>query len=110
MVDHHWGDPAWDEWEALEEAQVEMRAFVKRWTGCYVSTKEKYGTIRYEFLNVPDYVRHLLLIHQGLYTWVYHMWYKVGYLALRHIVYKLANGKYKHIKEEILEDFWWPYE
>lgn len=48
MSYHEWGDE-WPYWKELYRAQKYFCRLYEKCTGKYPSTKEKYGTIRYEF-------------------------------------------------------------
>ena len=48
MTCHIWGDD-WEHWDTLYKAQHWFIKLYERVTGKYPQTKEKYGTIRYEY-------------------------------------------------------------
>lgn len=48
---HSWGDE-WEGWDTLYKAEKWMRTFYKKCTGKYMMSKEKWGTIRYEFTSM----------------------------------------------------------
>ena len=52
MTTHHWGDN-WPHWDELRRAQRRIHRTVRRLSGCHVFTKEKWGTLRYEYMFPP---------------------------------------------------------
>jgi hypothetical protein len=102
---HWWGDE-WNGWNDLTKAHNYIHRFVRRWSGCYLMSKEKYGTIRYEHIFPPYgsmYYRNKL--HRWwLNSWIYYKWCAYGKFILS-IAIKRAAKKYPKVKEEILEDW-----
>ncbi len=49
---HTWGDD-WSHWDELYKAQSYLSKYVYKWSRCRLSCKEKYGTIRYEWMFPP---------------------------------------------------------
>ena len=47
-MSHYWGDD-WEHWDELYKAEKWIVKFYEKVTGKYMITKEKYGTIRFEF-------------------------------------------------------------
>lgn len=127
MAYHDWSDEDFD-WKGLNEAQDFIRKYVKTWSRCNVITKEKYGTIRYEWLFPPGgsvrYGFHIKLpyftrsnkymdnIPIVLWRWqdsiIYRLWFKLGVYTLNKAVHK-AVKKWPHLKDEILEDYYFEY-
>ena len=91
MPYHQWGDEDFD-WEALNEAMDYIGRFCGRWARLVVLMKEKYGTIRYEFIYLWDWSR---------FKWVrsYQEW--VFQKSIER-----ACRKWPHIEDEIKEDCW----
>jgi hypothetical protein len=51
---HSWYDaPEWEHWGELEKAQEYVSEYVYKWSRCRLICKEKYGTIRYEYMFPP---------------------------------------------------------
>lgn len=78
---HIWGDGF--DFDLLNEAMGEISGDFHALTGKPLWCKEKYGTIRYEFLCMHE-PEHLYLLH--------------------HIIHAVADS-YPEIREEILEDW-----
>jgi hypothetical protein len=51
MTSHHWGDKDFD-WKALNDACRFFAVNLRRYGRMFVLTKEKYGTLRLEFLDI----------------------------------------------------------
>lgn len=121
MVHHEWGDDDFD-WEGLNQAQDYIWTHAIRWGRMCFHTKEKYGTIRYEWLSFGVGL-HRLFYPAHLYirqTWLYQLDYKIvipvlEFLRLDKIimayqwwvfktVIKKAIKKWPHLKKEILAD------
>lgn len=106
---HIWGDN-WPYWDDLYMAEEEMRAYVKRYSGCYLSSKEKYGTIRYENVWTPWHIHQWPIFrglkHRTLFKAFYEIdnrWREWGKFILRQAI-KKAVKKRPHIKAELLDD------
>lgn len=98
---HHWNDTSFD-WASLDAAQSFICRYVRRYSfGFVLSSKEKYGTIRYERLII----RPLSWEVNGIVYRYRHRWAK--YILIRAVV--KACEKYKHIAPEILDDFYIEY-
>ncbi len=94
---HFWGD-SWSYWDELYKAESELNAFMRKFRIYYFSTKEKYGSIRYEWLWVRnEKIRSILFLNTLLLN--------IGYRLVRYKVNQLVK-KYPFLKEELLEDFW----
>lgn len=102
---HYWGDD-WEYWGELYEAQNYIYDYVKRWSGCSLYSKEKYGTIRYEHLFVPYTGIYYRGIVQKYWqeSFIVRIWYKWGRRCMFKAVIK-ACEKYPNTREELLHDF-----
>lgn len=89
MTYHEWGDKSFD-WKSLWEACNYIQKTTKRYSGLDVMMKEKYGTLRFEFI---------FLWGISEYKWISAYQFYILYLVI-----KRACRKWPHIKEEILED------
>jgi len=89
MAEHTWGDD-WKHWGTLNTAIAFIYKTFEDRTLHTISMKEKYGTVRYEFIN-PIYDRP--------------EWYSQTLLwdELKKVV-KEATIKWPEIKEELIED------
>lgn len=96
---HEWGDN-WPYWQELYEAEFYIRNYVYKHSLCRLSSKEKYGTIRYESLTPPKWAWYILD------CWIYFKWIKVGQWALKRAI-KKACKRFPNCKAEILDDLSW---
>ncbi len=122
MTGHMWGDD-WAHWDELYEAQNYIVKRVRQLSKCRLSCKEKYGTIRYEWLYPPGgyhYVRWELklpfimkttpygkcpyILWRWCDSWAYRQWVKLGNWSLRKAI-KEAMLKFPNVKEEIYDDW-----
>ncbi len=131
-MSHIWGDEWFEKYgDDLYQAERYIRGYVKKWSSCNLITKEKYGSIRYEWIFPPggavswrkfDYLLAKVfgkkevkptqwtkesyyvprIIWQG--SWLYRQWSSFGRYVLRKAVLN-AIRKWPHIKREIVEDF-----
>ena len=120
MTHHIWGDD-WFEKNGgdLYDAQVYIIEYVKRWSGCYVSLKEKYGTIRYEWVCPQGYGEYFKLpgmldkrtsygrIPRYLWCWdysnpLYRCWVRYGKWVLTRAI-KKACKKWPNIADELTD-------
>jgi hypothetical protein len=98
-VCHQWGDK-WFEKNGLELslAMNYIYTFVKRWSKCSLIMKEKYGSVRYEYLFPP--------LRGTLYcTWIYRKWVQYGKWILKIAVHR-ACKKYPAVMREIVDDYY----
>lgn len=127
---HYWGSPWFNRYgRDLGAAERYISKFVKRWSKCYLVSKEKYGSIRYEYLlpklfgyyhfNIDNWLRYLfgeekVESEYGSYTiaritysgsWLYEKHRNLGKFVLKIAVYR-AVKKWPHLKNEILEDYY----
>lgn len=124
---HEWGDN-WPYWSKLYEAEHFIWVYTYRYSRCNLISKEKYGTLRYEYLFPPGgsvrfgphlyvpFLRRTVKIankkfpNQKIYiwmwsqSWLYRLWAKYGRWVLRKAI-KKACEKYPEVKAEILEDY-----
>lgn len=124
MTYHIWGDEWFKKYgDQLYSAQSFIYSYVKKWTRCVVITKEKYGTIRYEYIFAPGgsirfgpaiklpaifdkhttygrCPRFLFIWNQ---CWVYRTWIQLGKRVLKRAI-RIACEKYPDVKDEILAD------
>lgn len=82
--------------ELLHKAEAEIIKKVRLFSGCRLTTTEKYGIIRYTGLYLP-------IKRYGFLTKV---WYRLGMFVTKVAVLTTAN-KYAKIREEILDDLNW---
>lgn len=103
MTVHYWGDKDFD-WEALDKAMDFIYKFCLKAGKFRPVMKEKYGTIRYEFVSTW-----IMYEHDGLETWesvsedVQKKRKKIFDQALIR-----AAKRWPHVEEEIWEDY--PFE
>lgn len=110
MVAHDWFDKDFD-FEELYKAEHWIAKQVKRLSGCYLLSKEKYGTIRYEHIvppkGSPYYLRGRINIGKYMWCWntcwLYRKWEQFGWFVTKHVVFR-AVKKWPHLKDELLED------
>jgi len=121
MTDHIWGDKDFD-WDALYEAQVYIIKYVRRKSRCHLICKEKYGTIRYEWvfppygsvrlkgITLPFFKKKtkygdipIYLFQWNRSNWLYRWWESYGWRCTREAVFK-AIQKWPHLEDELLED------
>ena len=95
MVIHMWGDGF--DFNTLREAERFIVQYVNDNSECYLSSKEKYGIIRYEFLCPKD-----VTIEYGSEE---DMQIKIEGKRVLYKAVHLAVKKYPSVKQEILEDF-----
>lgn len=126
MADHYWGDEDFD-WEALHQAGTFIAHYCKTRAWLVLHWKEKYGTLRYEFLTSTLFSQHTP-IHSlwrpghlyyrysircrkidefiGRILWslgITKLVQKYQLFILRRAV-ELAKQKYPHIADEITDD------
>lgn len=99
MTYHEWGD-SWPHWNELYQAEQYIFKYVKKYSFCYLSLKEKYGTLRYEFINPPRWSWYIFD------CWLYFKWIKLGQFVLNKAVCS-ACKKFPNVKAEILDDYLW---
>lgn len=121
MSYHLWGDD-WEHWNDLYKAETWIRKYVKRHSLCRIISKEKYGSIRFEYL-LPPYTS-LMRRSFGIYApwkkttrwgsyrpclwcWeqslVNRLWCKLGWWTTKRAVLK-AVKKWPYLKDELLSD------
>lgn len=96
MTEHEWGD----DWflkhgTDLDNAIEYIVSYVKRHTGCTLVCKEKYGTIRYEFMVPPSFVDWSL--------WLYRKWITYSWKVCLRAAQDMVNT-YPELEDEIMED------
>lgn len=132
---HVWGDDWFEEHGGkLYAAERYIWEYTYRWSKCGLISKEKYGSIRYEWLLPPggrcynvlsiklpfvswDYDhnsnyryywggggRFPVIIWRWADSWVYRVWKQYGKWVLDRAV-RNACKKWPEIKDEILEDY-----
>ena len=99
MTYHVWGDSWFEQYgDQLREAEEFIMTYVNDNSGCYISMKEKYGTLRYEHI-----------IPQMEYTEdnveIYNTWARIGRDSLLKAVF-LAATKWPEIKDELFDDLY----
>lgn len=125
---HIWGDEGVD-WAAINAVAEEIPHHMRRWGRITVHGKEKYGTVRLEFLYYgfslnqfffPGYMyygnsRIQKVFHkidmsataQWIYTNLINPWYTKYQMWITKRAIKKAVKKYPHIRKEILSDILW---
>lgn len=131
MTYHSYYDqPEWPYWNDLHKAQNFIIDYVYKKSWCRLCCKEKYGTIRYEYVLPPgshgkwlrrlrikcplwrkkivingkvEYFTRWLLFWDT--SWLYYKWRNYGGKKLKEAV-ELACIKWPHIKEEIKGDLY----
>lgn len=126
MTYHIWGDD-WPHWAELYEAEEFIINYVYKWSRCSLVSKEKYGTLRYEWLFPPfggcRFGPHIKLPYftrtyewngvkekHPIYLWIwnqssiYRKWEQFGHWVLQKAI-KKASIKFPNVAEEIREDF-----
>jgi len=103
---HEWGDETFD-WRALAAAGEYIRKYVRRYSLCSLMYKEKYGSLRYEWI-FPPYGGIYIYMRSKIYRWwnhcwLYRKWTNLGWLVLKRAVFN-AIEKWPHIKDELLSD------
>jgi len=98
MPHHTWGDD-WPYWQELYAAETWVGDYVYKWSRCRLVSKEKYGTIRYEFILPPD--GRVCNV-----SWVYKKWTTFGCFIL-HKAIKKAYIKFPNVAEELSCDLYW---
>ena len=97
-VYHEWGDD-WPYWKDLNEVMDYIWKYVFKRSRCSVIMKEKYGTIRYEWVIPKDYRWNSKI------DFLYNMHVKLGRFFLEKAIFKACN-KWPHVRNEILDDYW----
>ncbi len=121
---HVWGD-SWSHWEELYEAEQYIVNYVYKYSRCHISMKEKYGTLRYEWIFAPGggfsigfrvkvpfikvkkkYIeeKQPIYIFTWQYSYIYKLWIRYGKYVLDKAV-KSACVKFPNCKAEILDDY-----
>lgn len=119
---HTWGDKDFD-WHALDEACQYFSKNVQRYGRMMCFTKEKYGTMRIEFLNMQHHGIYGFLFPRNLYMmakyrsmndFIANIFNKIGlgYILWKYkvlvfnIVTIMTVNKWLHIKNEIIDDLY----
>lgn len=103
---HEWGD-GWPYWDMLHKAHDQIERTFRRLTGCTLISKEKYGTLRYEYILGPGHslcyydwnvskVKRAALAVSG--------WWAVRCWRILWWVIKYYAKKYPNVKHELYED------
>ncbi len=124
MCYHSWyDDPPWPYWDDLYAAEHYIYNYVYRYSRCCLISKEKYGTIRYEYvfapgggyrargnIKLPFFKRKAKYGDFDIYlfSWsnsiFYRIWVRWGKYILSKAV-KSACLKFPNCKKEILDDY-----
>ncbi len=96
---HDWSDD-WPHWKELYAAEEYIGNYVYKYSRCRLSSKEKYGTLRYERIIPPRWCWYMWDM------WIYSKWTLLGQKVLIRAVSK-AVKKFPNVKEEILDDLNW---
>lgn len=123
MATHFWGDKDFD-WEGLNKVMRYIYNYVYKRSLVRVSMKEKFGTIRYEWIFIPGesvragfritlpfFRRKSKYIKEGMpiviWSWydsiIARLWRRYGYWLLKRAIFK-AVAKWPHLEDEIFED------
>lgn len=122
MSRHIWND-SWEHWGDLEKAGEWVFKQVKKNSLCTLVYKEKWGSLRYEFIVPPGghaicrkyaikapwrrHVRGVGCYRPTLWAWtssrLYYKWVAKGWEETAVAVLK-AVEKWPHLKDELLED------
>ena len=125
MPTHIWGDD-WLHWAELYEAEKYIRNYVYKWSRCRLQSKEKWGTLRYQYIWPPAYRRNgpiiqlpFPLFHKIVRgekfpryllfwtnSWLYYKWMVWGHKMLGQAVRNACN-KFPNVVKEITEDLNW---
>jgi hypothetical protein len=95
---HEWGSDF--NFRRLDTAGIYIQDYVYKYSMCRLSWKEKYGTIRYEFLIPSRWCWYMCN------CWIYYKWIKLGQYFLKKAIRK-AIIKFPDMKDEILDDYLW---
>jgi len=101
---HTWGDGF--DFEGLHTAGLFIMDYTKRRSLCNLSWKEKYGTIRYEYIFPPfgSFYGRNRVHYWWICSRIYNKWAELTwYIVYRGI--KKAIAKWPHLKDELLSDF-----
>ena len=101
---HDWGD-GWPYWDELWQAETTIVKAVKKYTRCILISKEKYGTIRYEYM-FPPYCRVWYsnkLNRWWQQCWITHLWCKLGFYVAKRVILRILRDK-PYLAEELLND------
>lgn len=126
---HYWDDEWFEKYgDDLYAAMDYIRRYVRKYSRCHVSMKEKYGTIRYEYIFPPwgsVWIRHYikspfkktveidghkftyrpyLWAWTGSHSWIYRTWTRYGRYILKKAVIN-ACINYPYVIPEILADY-----
>ncbi len=121
---HTWGD-SWPHWQELYQAEIYIRDYVYKWSRCHLSSKEKYGTLRYEYIYPPFHRKHWAIklpffeksyhchgfkLSYPIYlfywqtSFIYRTWVRLGKWVFKRAV-KNACLRFPNVKKEILNDY-----
>lgn len=97
---HVWGD-SWPHWEELYKAEQWIGKQLYKYTLCRLSSKEKYGTLRYEHTIPPKWCWYL-----GKNIFIYTQWCRFADFMLIKVVNQ-ACKKFPNVEAELLDDLYW---
>lgn len=102
---HIWGDD-WKWWKELYDAQQFIYKYTYRWSLCRLCSKEKYGTIRYEFMFPP--FSGIFYNHWYSRWWIssklHNLWARFGWYICGKAI-KKALKKWPQLEKELCSDF-----
>ena len=101
---HYWGEEDFD-WDGLYDTERKIYEALKKSTGCRLVSKEKYGTIRYEFILPPGcaiWCRNKVQLWWSQ-CWLTQKWTIWAWRRLFKIVQKEIE-KNPHLEDELMED------
>ena len=107
-MSHIWGDD-WPHWNDLYAAEDYIYKLVKLFTRCTLVSKEKYGTIRYEYIFPPQggLCYRSWYKHMWIHSWLYYQWQKLGWRVCAWAI-KKATRKWPYLTHELVMDFDYP--
>jgi hypothetical protein len=94
---HTWGDYDFD-WEGLNKAMEYIYSRTYYFSLCRISCKEKYGSVRYEFITTP-FSRY----NNSIAEKCGRLYERLAWHVVKHVVFKAAK-KWPHLEDELLED------
>lgn len=104
MSNHYWEDIDFD-WGEFHKAQSFIIKYVYRHSLCFLMCKEKYGTIRYEYVFAPftSFYYKSTLHKLWCQSFIVRLWTNYGWKTTVKAVYK-AIEKWPQFEDELLED------
>jgi hypothetical protein len=121
---HYWGDEWFEKYgDDLYEAGAWIATELYRRTRCHLIYKEKYGTLRYEYIIAPGgsvvsyrypicspfitrtpYGNYRKILWAWNTSWIYRKWVQFGNKVLKQLIIHAATIKYPHLFIELTDD------